>query len=211
MICLANKCTAPKCGDGRQTPPEKCDDATRGMTDLAACNPECSGRYEKKIIKMTTGSFPANMGGPKGADANCQAEFGPGWKALIVGGSRRATQTPFKADGQMDWVIAKYTHYFNSQNQLLWRIDDVPLLGVRDGKRMEIHAEAFFESYPWGGYRSDWTTAPDTLPDSTDSSGTCAGWTTNAFATKGTFPFRTLLEAATEPCSTQMRLLCVEQ
>ncbi len=55
-------------------------------------------------------------------------------KALLVGATRRATVAPFAGDQQLDWVIRKYTYYYNSNNQLLWRTDGIALLGVRDGQ-----------------------------------------------------------------------------
>lgn len=209
------KCTtqcqpAPYCGDGVVNGSEKCDDKASGKTDLGSCNPECSGSYEKKVLKITTGKFPGNLGGPKGADQFCSQEFGPGWKALVVGGGRRATATPLKGDGQSDWVIHKYIHYFNAENQLLWRTDGLALLGVRDGSRMNLYADAWpGNDFPWGGYDTNWTTLPDQA--AADPKGSCSGWTTIAADTWGTFPVKDLTAGSFEPCAKMMPLLCVEQ
>jgi hypothetical protein len=209
------KCTtecqpAPYCGDGERNGPEKCDEGTSGKTDLGACNPVCSGSYEKKLIRITVGKSSGNLGGPAGADQFCSQEFGPNWKALLVGGNRRATVTPLKGDGQSNWVISKYTHYYNADGQLLWRTDGLALLAVRDGQRMNLYADAWSgDLYPWGGYDSDWTTMPEQSGD--NARGSCSGWTTIAPETWGTFPMKDLTAASIEPCAKMMPLLCVEQ
>jgi hypothetical protein len=142
-LCTSDCKNAPYCGDATRNGPEVCDNGGTGATDLGACNPECSGYYEKKVIKPTNQFYSTNMGGPAGADGICQGEFGPGWKALLVGGSRRATVTPLKGDGATDWVIQKYTYYYNLSGQMLWRTDDIPLLGVHAGQRQAIYADVF--------------------------------------------------------------------
>ena len=203
-----NECkNAPYCGDGSRNGPEICDNGGTGATELGACTPECSGYYEKKIIKPTSQLYSTNLGGPAGADGVCQSEFGTGWKALLVGGSRRATLTPFKGDAAQDWVIRKYTNYYNSSDQLLWRTDDVPLLGVHAGKREAIYADVFMSggSYPWTGWATDWTTMPDD-----DNGGTCGGWTA---ATTGwaSFAFADLTFGANEGCGSSSFILCAQQ
>ncbi len=57
---------------------ERCDAAGSGATTLGSCNPECSGFYEKKIIKGTRDLYKTNLGGIAGADAICVTEFGSG-------------------------------------------------------------------------------------------------------------------------------------
>jgi hypothetical protein len=206
-MCKQNGATASCCGDGVRAGSETCD-AAAGSTELGACNPECSGFYEKKLIRQTPQGYPGNLGGPSGADQICQRDLGgSGWKALIVGGGRRATTTPLRGDGQADWVIKKYTHYFNGAGQFLWRTDDIALLGVRDNRRMNIYAKAF-ELYPWGGYDTDWTTQPE---QADSAGGTCQGWSSSDFANAGSFPLDDLTRGAGEPCDRPMPLLCVEQ
>lgn len=204
--CMPTCTLAARCGDGKRNGPEICDNGHTGATNLGACNPECSGYYEKKIIKATNELYSTNLGGPAGADAICLSEFGAGWKALIVGGGRRATLTPFKGDASQDWVIRKYTHYYNESSQLLWRTDDVPLLGVHDGKRETIYADAFSHpgSYPWSGWANDWTTLPDDA-----NGGTCGGWTNGTGM--ASFASTDLKFLANEGCGSQSFILCVEQ
>jgi cysteine-rich repeat protein len=211
MICVANRCVPPRCGDGRLTGSEKCDDGQNARTELGACNPECSGYYEKKFLRMTSGGGTGNLGGPKGADGLCQNEFGPNWKAMLVGGGRQATKTPYLGDGQVDWVVRKFTHYYSAEDKLVWRTDEVALLGVRDGRRANLYADAWGEApagapydYPWGGYNTDWTTSP-----TSDLTGTCLGWTSEAGS--GAFPVKDLTFGASNPCTRRMPVLCVEQ
>ena len=141
----------------------------------------------------------------------CAKEFGDGWKALLVGASRRATVTPCAGDQQLDWVIRKYTHYYNSSNELIWRTDGVSLLGVRDGKRVNTYAPAFPSSgtYPWSGYKSDWTTFDDSS-SATTYQGTCNSWT-SVSGGWGSFIQPDLMNPASEACGATAFILCVER
>ena len=208
------KCTdkckeAPFCGDSKKNGTEVCDEGGTSV-DLGACNPECSGYFEKKYIRITSSTYIAGgLGGIAGADAKCVAAFGAGWKALLVGGSRRATTTPYLGDGAKDWVLKKYTYYYSYYaDALVWRTDAVALLGVRDGKRVNVYADTFLGggSYPWSGWNTDWTT----LPDSATEASTCSAWTSQG-AGWAAFCFPNLTFAASEDCATGAPLLCVEQ
>ena len=204
-----NTCkNAPFCGDAKVNGAEVCEPGA--TQDLGSCNAECSGFYEKKYIRPTSNVYAAGgLGGIAGADAKCALEFGTGWKALLVGGGRRATTTPLLGDNAQDWVIHKYTHYYSYvTGTLLWRTDALPLLGVRNGARVNVYADAFpaTGNYPWSGWKSDWTTFPDT----TDYQGTCAGWTSTS-AGWASFAFADLTQAASESCATSSFILCVEQ
>jgi hypothetical protein len=211
--CQAGRCTLPpRCGDGIVNGSEVCDGGASGSTELGACNPECNGFYVKRFIRPTFDRYRSDMGGISGADAHCADAFGSGWKALLVGGSRRATVTPFLADGQQDWVIHRYTHYYNAEDQLVWRTDGVPLLAVRNGRRENIFAPLFDNAsgiYAWSGYELDWRTQPD---DPLTARGTCQGWTSSDRTLNGTFTLQDLSGYAYQLCGVELeKLLCVEQ
>ena len=190
---------------------ELCDAAGSSATDLGACNPECSGYYEKKFIRETQGLYPGGLGGPTGADQICQTEFGVGWKALLVGGGRIATVTPLKGDGQASWVLRKFTYYYNDRSEFIWRTDDVALLGVRGGQRMNLYADAFVRQdfYPWAGFDSNWVEVPrnDTIGQ---QAGTCLGWTSAAPGESGTFTLPDLTVGRQEACAGTQPLLCAQ-
>jgi hypothetical protein len=169
------------------------------------------GLYEKKFIKQTQQFYSTNLGGISGADAKCASELGSGYQALIVGAGRRATSTPLKGDGAQDWVVHKYVHYFNAKDQLVWRTDEIPLLGVRNGSRMNLFADAcdtLSGNYPWSGWASDWTTLSD---DATIFKGTCGGWTIAGGTGYASFALADLKDAASELCGAMSFILCVEQ
>ncbi|MEO8178101.1 MAG: DUF1554 domain-containing protein [Deltaproteobacteria bacterium] len=221
-FCDRGRCiAAPFCGDGSINGNEVCDDGSLKSTDVGSCNPECTGFYERRSIRLTTQNYGTDLGGIGGADAICSREFGAGWKALLVGSTRRATVTPFVGDGQRDWVIRKYAHYVNAQGQLVWRTDGVALLAT-DGARHQnvlsplFQAITFANPLAWSGYNADWTTQPDT-----GTTGTCLGWTSaeislNLTATAITAGGFTTADprqfTVTTTCgTTSVRILCVEQ
>jgi hypothetical protein len=201
-----------RCGDGKVNGSEVCDNGGAGTTSLGECNPECSGYFQKKLIYETVGFHSGKLGGPSGADSICQAEFGSRWKALIVGGGRRATLTPNTGDGQVDWVVQKYTHYYNGRDEFTWRTDGSALLGVSDKQRLNLYADAFFELvfYPWGGYDDGWVEVARNLEPGLQS-GTCLGWSSDVGSEPGTFALSDLRMGRQEPCSGTQPLLCVEQ
>jgi hypothetical protein len=152
----------------------------------------------------------SNLGGIAGADSICSGDFGAGWKALLVGTSRRASVTPFLGDGQLDWVLRSNTYYFNEREQLVWQTDASALLGVRAGRQQSLLAPLFDTtplngggSYPWSGYRPDWTTITQS---------TCSSWTSIDLAQSGAFIVETLTGTATERCDDDpyLFILCVQ-
>lgn len=164
--------------------------------------------FEEKQVLMSSTPF-APVGGIPAADAHCATEFGDSastWKALLVGGGRVASATPFTGDGQVDWVLAPYTKYYNWEGRLMWTTDDVALFGVAYGQRVQLDQPAWGNgspaTYPWSGYADDWTTIEDE---------TCNGWRSNSGADRGAFAFDDLTYAEVEPCSFNQPLMCVEQ
>ena len=217
-FCDAGRCsTPPVCGDGIRSGGEVCDGGTARPTAVGSCNPECTGFYEERSILLTREAYLTNLGGVAGADAKCVAEFGTGYKALIVGGGRRATVTPFLGDAQQDWVLHKYTHYLNSDGALIWRTDTVALLAASGGRRQQLFADLWTSttfSYPLAGFNDDWTTLPDSP---TSQVGTCNGWSTNdsaGFTRWAGIQVQRLGDVSRgtgEPCGGGGSLLCVEQ
>lgn len=217
-FCDNGRCTTePLCGDGITAGSEVCDGGRSGATAVGSCNPECSGFYEERSILITRDTYVTNLGGIAGADAKCVAEFGPGFKALIVGGGRRASVTPFLGDGQQDWVLHKYTHYLNSDGALIWRTDDVALLAASGGRRQEQFADLWAPNigfYPWAGFNDDWTTLPEGNGQPGSQVGTCNGWTTNDNTRWAGFQLQRLANVRTgtgDVCGNNGLLLCVEQ
>lgn len=193
--------------------------------DGAACRPDCAHdghcrnearcadgvcvEYQSKRVLITPNMWSPG-GGITSADAYCNDQLGneeSAWKALLTGGGRVATVTPFAGDGQADWVLQPFTEYYNWEGRLMWATDDVALLGVRDGVRVELDAPAWDVSspstvYPWSGYADDWKTVPDE---------TCNGWLSTDSTAYGAFAFDDLTYANTEPCAWGLPLMCVEQ
>jgi hypothetical protein len=208
-FCDSGRCTTPPlCGDGIRSGSEICDSGRNGATAVGACNPECSGFYEERSILITRNNYSGNLGGIAGADATCAQEFGSGFKALLVGGGRRATVSPFLGDGQQDWVLRKYTHYLNSGGVLVWRTDDVALIAASGGRKQEPFADLWPRGnliYPWAGFSDNWTSQPEGA-----TSGTCNGWTTEELTARGGAITHRML-AFYETCRQGSSLLCVEQ
>ncbi len=175
--------------------------------DGALCVDGICRRYEQKRILNSPTKFSPG-GGLEAADTHCQAAFGKDgsvWKALLAGGGRRASITANIGDGQLDWVLAPYTEYYNWEGRLIWTTGSVSLLGVEDGARVDLLAPLFdAESfdYPWTGFEQDWTTV---------TGGTCEGWTVDSMEVSGTFVSADFSSSAGELCATSMNLLCVEQ
>lgn len=205
--CQRGLCSLPPvCGDGITNGNEVCDSGNSGSTELGDCNPECNGFYVRKRLLPSVAEHSTDLGGISGADSICTADFGAGWKALLVGGGRRATITPFVGDGQQDWVLHRYTYYFNDLNELVWRTDGVPLLGASGARKQPLIAPMFDPKgrYPWSGYNTDWTTVPD---------GTCEGWTSTDRTQFGNFVTQNLEDSLGERCDPAPFnfVLCVEQ
>jgi hypothetical protein len=211
-----NVCAPPECGDGVRNGSEACDDGRGALPEAGGCTPDCSGFYATKSIRRSLDIHGSNLGGIAGADAICQDDFGAGWKALIVGASRRATLSPFVGDAQLDWVLKRNTFYLNERDQLIWRTDSVALLGASGGQRQPLLAPIFDATplngggeFPWSGYDINWTTTADT----------CDSWTVGTSRDvegtfkQGSFITPDLAGIAVERCSETPYpfLLCVEQ
>jgi hypothetical protein len=75
---------------------------------------------------------------------------------------------------------------------------------------LEIYANLFPSTgtYPWAGFRLDWTTFDD---NASASEGTCNSWTADAGGGFGDFVTSDLTVVASEPCGASAFILCVGQ
>eukprot|EP00039_Didymoeca_costata_P003595 m.68609 g.68609 ORF g.68609 m.68609 type:complete len:511 (+) comp11983_c0_seq1:112-1644(+) len=92
-------------------------------------------RYGGRLFFLNK-SYPLNMGGIKGSDAICTAEAGVPSKSLLVDETgcegnpcRRATITPNRGDGQIDWPLLANRVYrrFDNSTALGWTTDNALL------------------------------------------------------------------------------------
>ena len=105
---------------------------------------------EKHLQVTTTYMSSGNFGNLEDADLICEAFIGMTYRALLVDGvGRVASQTAYKGDGRIDWVLLPYTRYLNEKGNLIWITDAVPLLGVRNGKAAPDTCSG------WGNSRAD--------------------------------------------------------
>ena len=130
-----------------------------------------NAKYGGRLF-LTSKAYDLNLKGIQGADAICTQEAGglPA-KALIVdengcqGGTqpcRRATITPFKGDGQINWALLPNAVYFQ------W--DNVTIAGYTGGN--SLFSFPFFDNpmncvNQASGMNIDWTT---------QINGTCGNW-----------------------------------
>jgi len=130
---------------------------------------------------------------------------------LVDGVNRVATVTAFRGDGQVNWVLKRWTQYVDVSNLVIWTTDRSALLGVTNGvPGTLIHpcAPTDLNYGSWGGMLQDYRTGE-----------TCAGWTSvlttdwnssllNTFTGVGqTFPNN----GGHSMCSNLEQVLCVEQ
>jgi len=206
--CNPNCTRGPFCGDGKiNGPDEACDNGIDNSLALGACNPACTGFVRQKNLKIDM-TFPVGYGGALTGDwdAACRGGAGPSYLGLVVDGTTRiASRTPFKGDGQLNWVLKPYTRYVNEVGDLVWTTDNISLFGVRNGNPAPlINPIAPSGSiFGWVGVNDDWTT----------SSSNCNVWTESTAAASGN-GFRltdTTLHAMLATCDTNGRIICVEQ
>jgi hypothetical protein len=104
-------------------------------------------------------------------DRRCTKHFGDEYRVMMVfGGERVASASPNQGDDQVNWVLQPFTRYINTNGELIWETDDVPLLGVRDGEAVDLVNTIGITNGVRTGMNEDWTTHPDS----------CEGWSTNS-------------------------------
>ncbi len=180
-------CVVPNCGDGVVDAGEECDDGNRVAGD--GCDGACV--TEALYIRQTVATTNGEIGGIPGADALCQAEFGPDYVALMSDEVARSRQ--FDAD----WVLLPGQPYKNGDGRLV---------GVADtgGALPFPLTEALGTGPVWTG-----------LDGNFDDADTCAGWT-DAGATAGgageaAADTAAAFDAGADPCFVSKSLYCVER
>lgn len=144
--------------------------------------------------------------GPAGMDARCNADGNKPntsqYKALLSGGTRRATTTANLGDGQLDWVLYASMTYKRPDGTLIGSTNAAKLLIFPLTNGISPSAG----SGTWTGMNIDWT-------DNTDI---CTGWTsTGGFGTIGTATSTTtgaLYQTNAQGCGAVIfNIYCVEQ
>ena len=125
---------------------------------------------------LTAASYDTDLGGIAGADAICTAAAPGGAplasKAVLVdedGGCngpgtpcRRASISPYRGDGQIDWALAPHAVYYQPDNSTVAGFTDA--MGLL---AFPLYSNELPCDNQASGLRVDWTTQPN---------GTCASW-----------------------------------
>ena len=202
--CTKDCKLAPRCGDGKVNDvSEVCDDGADNGFAVGNCNLACSGKITEKTIRATE---PTDLSGIEDADLVCENYVGSNYRALLVDGTTRvASETPYRGDGEVDWVLLPYTRYVNESGSLVWVTDSVPLLAVRNGQVSPLLNPILPGPYSlaWGGYDRDWTTSADT----------CERWFSTDKADSGAVVRLDLQtwEIDSAECDLRRPMLCVER
>jgi hypothetical protein len=155
------------------------------------------------------GNFAANANNAvEAADALCEN----GYKAMFADGvNRKASDTAYTGDGQIDWATDTWTIYVNKDDQLIWKTEGLNLLGVENGGWTNwAHAVSTGNNQNvnvdvWTGLAQDWT----------GDDGDCSDWTTTqqAQASWGNAVRVTAdaLRQSATACYIMANIYCVEQ
>ncbi len=168
------------CGDSNVDPGEACDDGVNAGMTVGDCAPDCSKLVDKKFIRVSkenstiSGLVPGNTPKDKIAslDAICANDFGADYRAMFaIDGARKASNTANTGDGAVDWVLQPWTEYHNDDGKLVWRTDEVALLGVDNGFSAALLSpiQAMPAFNVATGMNPDWATL-------TDSAKNCSDW-----------------------------------
>ena len=158
-------------------------------------------------IFITINEYSLNLGGIAGADEKCTLEAKEPAKAFLVdengcNGSpcRRATQTPFRGDGQIDWPLKPRSSYY--------RFDNSSVLGFTD--------ENGLINFPlWGPLSSCFNQISGLNRDfTTKTNQTCNSWTQGTTAYEQAVGWacstqNTFLDGGSLDCSGTNKLVCI--
>lgn len=161
-------------------------------------------------IFVTAGAYNGNLGGTAGADTKCMTDaanpMGPGngsWKALIVGGERRACSTPYCSGGaaeNIDWALKPNTNYVRPNGLVIGNTDPAGLLVFP----LNSAISDLTTTFAWTGLAGDWMTGS-----------TCTDWGdgTSSYGDKGGVDKNDpqAINFLNDTCGTSQRLYCVEQ
>jgi len=180
----------------------RCDPAEYfGDSSSSSSCADCKKTY------LTTPWDQGNLGGISGADAKCMTDANyPGsgtYKAMIVDGVNRvASVSANTGNGQVDWVLQPNTKYYLS--------DGTTHIMTTDSNGIFVFGTWNTTISPnrWSGLMADWRT---------DTANYCQGWTTSNHAISGSIGHYAAVDseairyATPQACSSQYKLLCVEQ
>jgi len=163
---------------------------------------------DKKIFQTTT-THQGSLGGVAGADTICQTDAGCAsgkvCKAIIAdrAGSRIASVTPDVGDGQVNWVLTPFAHYYQSNG--------TSLISNTNANSLLVFPFTNFVAAtltPWSGFIDDgqWEA----------STNHCLSWTSNNVGDNGGefISSGTTMSAFFGPfnsCNNTFPLLCAEQ
>lgn len=167
-----------------------------------------------KRLFLTGTTSTGSLGGVTGADGLCQSDpqcaVGKTCKALMVDAgsdARIATLTADAGDGQVDWVLTRFSHYY--------RIDGTTMVTYTEGTGL-FHFP--FANPMTGGAFSLWTgfgsgAGAGWTANAVDH---CLGWTSNSSLDSGGISDSTGVTAATFflntfTCDNTLWRICVEQ
>lgn len=160
---------------------------------------------ERRLFLSTSPYRGGEFGGIGGADLICNSDIkcpaGSSCKAMILGPTRIASATANLGDGQVDWVLHPFAHYYSPSpaNTLITTTNQTSLLQIPFASVIDAVGIG-----GWLGSSSGYVLGGNT----------CFNWTENTAITTG-FMFRTqytdnTLFGGNFSCSNQVNLICVE-
>ena len=174
-------------------------------------------------IFVTASSFNGNLGGISGADQKCANDAnnpndGAVFKALIVGGTRRACSNSYCSSGYeaQNWVLKANTDYVNMNDSSAYvttnanAVVEYPAFVNNEGKEIQAVDKVWTGLNATGGEGmvdsvKDWTTASDNCSNWTDENA-FGGIYGEAFTNNyGAFHYMS------DFCTEMNKLYCVEQ
>ena len=173
-------------------------------------------------IFVTASSYNGNLGGISGADQKCANDAnnpndGATFKALVVGGTRRACSNSYCSSGYeaQNWVLKANTEYINMSDSSTFvttnanAVVEYPVFVNDEGKENKALDKV------WTGLSSMGGGFVDSVKDWTTASDNCSNWT-NENALGGIYGESfsndySAFSSMSDFCSGLNKLYCVEQ